>query len=156
VTWHLVSISTCINCDISAEQIVNGFDWAVENEIDIISNSWEIPNIPSTPIEEAISNALNNGRNGKGCVVVFPAGNDYYESVRYPANIITDILTVGAISFDGKRAIFSNYGGLLDVVTPGDMVTTDEQGENGSGPDDYILLFMALLLLVLLLLVYRL
>lgn len=76
-------------------------------------------------IDDAISNALRNGRSGKGCVVVFASGNDYQSTVGYPANCNPEVIAVGAISSSGMRASFSNYGSALDVVAPGeDVITT--------------------------------
>ena len=70
-------------------------------------------------ITDAIDNALTNGRNNKGCVVVFAVGNDSIASVSFPANCVSEILTVGAIDNLGNKADFSNYGIELDVVAPG-------------------------------------
>lgn len=68
-------------------------------------------------------NALLWGRNGKGVVVVFATGNEA-ENVKFPANCDENILAVGAINNNGRRANFSNYGSKLDVVAPGVDITT--------------------------------
>jgi len=94
----------------------DGINWAWQNGADIISNSWG--SVRYEVIDDAISNALTKGRNGKGCIIVFASGNDYGQ-VSYPANSNPNILSVGAISSDGRRASFSNYGRELDVVAPG-------------------------------------
>jgi len=140
----LTSISISLLFSDTPQQIASGFNWAVENEMDVISNSWG-GYAPSLIITDAISNALNNGRNGKGCVVVFASGNENNTSVRYPGNAFSDILVVGAMSpcgerknpnsCDGETNWGSCYGNLLDVVAPGvKMPTTDRQGENGQNP----------------------
>jgi len=55
---------------------------------------------------------------------VFGTGNEN-GALRYPANSNPDILTVGAITSDGSRSDFSNYGSQLDVVAPGtDILST--------------------------------
>ena len=52
--------------------IANCFAEAVNRGADVISNSWG-GGSPSTQIDAAITNAVNNGRNGNGCVVLFAA-----------------------------------------------------------------------------------
>ena len=47
------------------EQYASGFDWARENNVDIISNSWGVLDT-SMLIETAIRRAISEGRNGKG------------------------------------------------------------------------------------------
>jgi parallel beta-helix repeat protein len=102
----------------------DGINWACSNGADIISNSWG-SSVQYDVIDDAIDNALVNGRNGKGCIVIFAAGNDYSSTVAYPANVNLKIITVGAIGMDGRRANFSNYGTVLDVVAPGvDILST--------------------------------
>lgn len=121
-------------------KLADGFDFAVDNGCSVINNSWEcIYN--SDLLNEAISNALENGRNGKGCIVTFSVGNTNSNNLTYPANLNPDIITVGAISPNGKRKIpyefdnidwGSNYGALLDVMAPGVFIsTTDRVGSYG-------------------------
>ncbi|MCF8360919.1 MAG: S8 family serine peptidase [Prolixibacteraceae bacterium] len=75
-------------------------------------------------LNDEISYALELGRNGLGCVVVFSTGNDN-SSVNYPANSNSDIIAVGAMSPCGERKNpsscdgenwGSNYGSTLDLV----------------------------------------
>lgn len=115
--------------DVNADQeLATGIAMASQSS-DVISCSWGYKGVPSNLITDAIHyNALLWGRNGKGVVVVFAAGNDN-GSILYPANCDENILAVGAIGKDGKKAKFSNYGMELDVVAPGvDITTTNVQG----------------------------
>ncbi len=111
--------------------IAKGFDFAVNNGASVISNSWRSLYNSST-LNDAILNAIRNGRNGLGCVVVFAAGNEN-SSVAYPANFNDSILVVGAMSPCGERKNpnscdgenwGSNYGTKLDVVAPGVNIPT--------------------------------
>ena len=95
----------------------DGINWAWKNGADIISNSWESA-VQYDAIDEAIDSALVYGRNGKGTIIIFASGNNN-DSIAYPANSNPDIIVVGAIAINGKRANFSNYGTQLDVVAPG-------------------------------------
>lgn len=112
-----ISNRTDIILPVLSEKWANGINWAVENDVDILSCSWHAD--PNELLNDAIQNAFTNGRHGKGCVVVFAAGNDSINSISYPANCNEKILVVGAIDSTGVRASFSNYGTGLDLVAPG-------------------------------------
>ena len=99
----------------------DGINWAWQNGADVISNSWG-STIMYDVIDDAIDNALQNGRDGKGTLIVFASGNDYNNVVSYPANSNPDILAVGSITSSGNRSDFSNYGNQLDVVAPGSNI----------------------------------
>src|SRR5690606_42103144 len=99
-------------------------------------------------IETVIENALNNGRNGKGCVIVFTSGNIEGLITEFPANSDDRIIVVGAMSpcgeranpssCDGQTGWGSSYGQKLDVVAPGvDIPTTELSGNAGWNPGDY-------------------
>ena len=102
-------------------QLAQGINWAVAHDVDVISCSWYA--VQNQELEEAIQNAFTNGRQGKGCVVVFAAGNkelnDTSFNVKYPANCNEKILVVGAIDSTGYIADDSCYGTELDLVAPG-------------------------------------
>lgn len=102
----------------SRQKRADGFNWAVLNGVDIVSNSWG-SGVQYDVIDDAIDNALTNGRGGLGCIIVFAAGNNYGNPVSYPANYTGAILAVGSITSTGARSNFSNIGTNLDVVAPG-------------------------------------
>ncbi len=127
------------------EELARGFDWAVEQGVDVIncSWSWDEENL-SQMLEDAITNALDNGRNGLGMVVVFSAGNTN-GAIGYPGNSNDAIITVGAmspceervrkkpsgqISTCSEASWGSNYGSELDIVAPGIYIptTTENNG----------------------------
>lgn len=125
---ELISIShSFTNFPTLSGHLAIGMSWAYQNGADVINNSWGDNdtlgyNFGSALLENAITNAITSGRNGKGTVVVFATGNeDRY--LRYPAIKMPDILAVGAINSTGNRwvnsSLGSNYGTLLDVVAPG-------------------------------------
>ncbi len=142
----LISISINLQFSDTPLQLASGFNWARTNNVDIISNSWG-GYAPSNIITDAISLAINTGRNGKGCLVVFAAGNENNTNIRYPGSAIPDVIVVGAMSPCGQRKNPSScdgegwgscYGTQLDVVAPGvKMATTDRQGTNGYTTTDY-------------------
>lgn len=132
------------------QKVADGFNFATTNGASVISNSWFSPT-PQAILTDAIQNAISNGRNGRGCVVVFATGNDN-SAVRYPANAIPDIIAVGAMSpcgerksptsCDGESWWGSNFGTTLDIVAPGVFIpTTDRTGSAGYSSGDYFLTF---------------
>ena len=127
--------------------IANGISWAWNNGADVLSNSWGMnPEFPSTPITNAITDAINKGRGGLGSVVLFAAGNDNENSLPFPAGNQL-VIAVGATSPCDQRKSpsscdgepwGSNYGNGLDVVAPGvKWWSTDMTGSAGYASGDY-------------------
>lgn len=111
----------------SEDEIASGISWAWINGADVISCSWgsyAATNHHCVLLENAIINAMNNGRGDKGSVVVFALGNSGNTTVGYPGRFDSRILTVGAIQRNGMRWSDSSYGPALDVVAPGDSITS--------------------------------
>ncbi len=118
----------------------SGFNWAVSQGADVINCSWGLSN-PCSLLTAAIQNATTQGRDGKGCVVIFSSGNKKFgdnDPVLYPGSL-SYVMAVGAISYNGQRKNLStpdgenwwssNYGGTLDVMAPGVYIsTTDVNG----------------------------
>lgn len=130
----LISISRGFSPAVTSANVADGFLWAYQNGADIISCSWGGGGKVKV-IEDAIKEALTNGRNGKGCVVVFDSGNSDSPSVLFPGKPISEVLMVGAISQCGERKSpsscdgsiswrGSNYGTDLDLVAPGVLMPT--------------------------------
>lgn len=132
-------------------KLANGITWAYQNGADILSNSWG-GGSPSSAITNAINNAVNFGRNGKGCLVLFSSGN-HNTDVAYPATL-SNVVAVGATNmFDERKSPAtayhdecwyndchggSNFGAEIDVVAPGVFVyTTDISGSAGYSSGDY-------------------
>lgn len=133
---NLISISVYFSYATN-QMIGSGFEWAYNNNVDIISNSWG-GFAPSDYLKNRIDKLLNEGRNGKGIIIVFATGNDD-SFVQYPAKYNDKILAVGAIDITTNRAGFSNYSEELDIMAPGDRIpTTDRQGETGYNSETFI------------------
>ncbi|MBQ9450723.1 MAG: S8 family serine peptidase [Bacteroidales bacterium] len=130
----ILRISTSFDSfnDLGAD-LASGFAWATANGADVINCCWGAPEVGetfnSTILENAISDALVQGRSGKGCVVVYSSGKEA-SGVAYPANADDRILVVGAMTSTGTRLFTSNYGNALDVVAPGENNITTEP-DNG-------------------------
>ena len=138
--------------DPTAEEIARGFRFASNNNCSVINCSWHTSE-DSEELEDAILYAMQNGREGLGCIVVCASGNDGEGAQTRPSLYSDDIIVVGAMSTCAKRVHFStclngedwdnvswgsNFGMHLDVVAPGIWIpTTDVTGEYGACDGDY-------------------
>lgn len=140
------------------------FAWAADHGADVISCSWgpadgdyrnssDLLHSFAAPLPDhtrlAIDYAATQGRNGKGCIITFAAGNgnesvdlDGYAS--YP-----NVFAIAACNDQGQRSYYSDYGnaisccfpsndvsdipGRLRPLTPG-IWTTDRTGLKGRNP----------------------
>ncbi|NEO39380.1 MAG: S8 family serine peptidase [Moorea sp. SIOASIH] len=116
------------------------FDWAVDHGASVISCSWGAASayFPlSLRQRAAITRAATKGRQGKGCVIVFAAGNanrpvsgTIYER-GWPNNLLKgstewlsgfavhpDVITVSACNSLGKKSAYSNWGENVSVCAP--------------------------------------
>lgn len=112
--------------DIGSYLEAKAFIWAADHGADVISCSWGpkdsswadshkgmderkvIPMPASTRL--ALDYAREKGRNGKGCVIVFAAGNGN-ESVdldMYASN--KNVMAVASCNDRGKRCVYSDFG----------------------------------------------
>ena len=124
----------------SESEYIEAFNKANELGADIICNSWGTYNATDA-LKDTINNLAQNGRNGKGTIIIFAAGNDS----RYMGNdesAIPSVLGVGASNKSNDRTTYSNYGEELDLLTPGGdvigMATTDLTSYQGITSNDYI------------------
>ncbi len=123
--------------DESIEQI---FDWAQEKGASVISCSWGASAVYfplSLRQRAAITRAATKGRNGKGCVILFAAGNanrpidGTLNEKNWVKNIVSgntkwlsgfaihpDVIAVAATTSLGKKAAYSNWGKAISVCAP--------------------------------------
>lgn len=79
---------------------------------------------PNAMIRQSIDFA-----HASGCVVVAAMGNDDTDIPFYPASY-WNVIAVGATDGWDRRAYFSNYGLLLDVVAPGEAIYSTYPGDS--------------------------
>lgn len=119
-----------------SQELASAISWAWQNGASIINNSWgdqgaTVSQLHSALLENAITNAITQGRNGLGCIVTFASGNKA-PTLDYPGNFDERILCVGSIDAGGNRSSFSAYGSKLDVVAPGrNILSTLPNNETG-------------------------
>jgi subtilisin family serine protease len=116
------------------------FGWAVDRGASVISCSWG-PSAVYYPLSlrqrAAITRAATEGRNGKGCVIVFAAGNanrptnGTINESGWRNNAISgstswlggftvhpDVIAVSASTSLNKKAAYSNWGAEISVCAP--------------------------------------
>lgn len=115
------------NKELSDFMIEMIFERVVDLGADIVSCSWGRPGLSadgqsmidvplSTRQREAVVRATREGRNGKGCVVLFAAGNNnrpVSDFCRLP-----EVIAVGASTSMDERADYSNFGPTLSILGP--------------------------------------
>jgi subtilisin family serine protease len=118
---------------LGSQQEANAFRWAADNGADVISCSWGPqdgewfnPNDPlhtryvplpaSTKL--AIDYATTQGRGGKGCVILFAAGNGN-ESVDNDGYASYErVIAVSACNDQSKRSVYSDFGQAVWCAFP--------------------------------------
>lgn len=125
----------------SPNEVENVIDDAWQNGADVLSNSWGGPE--DDGIEAAFVRARENGRNGKGSVIVKSAGNRGHlnNEVTFPATV-PGMLVVGAVDKNDNKWYYSPEDNEVNIVAPsgdirgdGDVRTTDRMRSSGYEPD---------------------
>jgi subtilisin family serine protease len=144
---------------ISDPAIKTLFQYAIDHHADVISCSWSAGawNFPlSTLMNAIIHKAATQGRrNGKGCVILFAAGNEDRPLDGVKDGTISvqgfalhpDVIAVAASNSQDKRSSYSNFGPEISICAPSNgspgrgIVTTDRRGTNGYSANDYTFTF---------------
>ncbi|MFZ4713355.1 MAG: S8 family peptidase [Bacteriovoracaceae bacterium] len=107
---------------------IKAIQYAIKMKVNVMSNSWG-GGAASKALEDAIKAA-----NKAGIVFVAAAGNDANNNDKmpsYPASYKVDnVISVAALSANGKMASFSNYGASsVHVMAPGDKILSTYPGK---------------------------
>jgi serine protease len=95
--------------------IAEGVLYAVSKNVKVINMSLG-GSMKSPILEAAIKKAVD-----AGITVVASAGNNYGESVSYPA-AYEGVISVSATNWENKLAEFSSYGAFVDIAAPGEAI----------------------------------
>lgn len=152
---------------LGSQQEANAFQWAADHGADVISCSWGPPDgdwwDPTDPTHTqpvplpsgtrlAMDYVTTNGRGGKGCIILFAAGNgnEPVENDGYAS--YSKVIAVAACNDRGKRSVYSDFGKAVwcafpssdfghppfnqpDPLTAG-IWTTDRVGKKGYNTGD--------------------
>lgn len=101
------------------DRIAKGILYAANMGADVINLSlgWT-RSMDTKYLNEALNYAL-----GRGVIIVAAAGNNNNNASIFPCAHY-DVICVGAATIDGSLADFSNYGGEVDVLAPGDEIVS--------------------------------
>ena len=141
---------------ISSDSIEQLFDYARINGADVISCSWGVNAeffTLSSRMHRAIRKAATQGRGGKGCVILFAAGNEdspvdgFKNGVRVRSGfaIHPDVMAIAASTSHDVRSHYSNFGEEIWVAAPSSgaggkgITTTDRSGFHGYEEGDFTL-----------------
>ena len=106
------------------EIVETAIKYAADHGAKVISNSYSYVS-PKETIDAAFQYAID-----KGCIMVQSAGNTNYNIPLYPYASMSEVISVGATTIEGERweisgsSAGSTYGDYLDVVAPGENITT--------------------------------
>lgn len=142
------------------ESIEQMFQWAIAQGAAVISCSWS-PAAINFPLSlrqrNALTQAATRGRQGKGCVIVFSAGNanrpvsGVVNEQGWPRNAVSgrtewlsgfavhpDVITVSACTSLNEKAAYSSWGQHIAVTAPSNnghpTVSLPETGQIKTGP----------------------
>ncbi|NJK65711.1 MAG: S8 family serine peptidase [Microcoleus sp. CSU_2_2] len=123
--------------DDSVEKI---FNWAIDKKAAVISCSWGSSTVDyplSLRQSAVITKAATQGRGGRGCVILFAAGNanrpvnGTINEKGWPNNVLSgqtrwlsgfavhpDVIAVSASTSLNKKAAYSNWGSSISVCAP--------------------------------------
>jgi subtilisin family serine protease len=143
---------------LGSQQEADAFVWAADHGADVISCSWGPADgvwwDPNDPVHQqvvplpdstrlAMDYAVRTGRGGKGCVLLFAAGNGNESVANDGYASHSQVIAVAACNDSGKRSAYSDFGPAVwcafpsndgePAQTPG-IWTTDRTGTLGYNP----------------------
>lgn len=103
-----------------ASWIISGIDWAVKNDMDIVTMS--IQGSDSQALHDAVDVAYNSG-----LLLVAASGNTNGDPVAYPA-AYDSVIAVTAVDNIYQRASFSSKGPQIELAAPGVNIYSTVKG----------------------------
>jgi cell wall-associated protease len=101
----------------SSDAFARGIIYAVDNGADVINMSLGWPrSLETKTLRDAVFYAL-----GQGVPIVAAAGNNNSSEPLFPC-AYDGVICVAASNINGKFAGFSNYGGHVDTIAPGEFI----------------------------------
>ncbi|MCH7813082.1 MAG: S8 family serine peptidase [Planctomycetes bacterium] len=111
----------------TAAETASAYIFARQQGVDVHNNSWGYGvGVPAPDVvADTIETVFNDGRDGKGMVILFAAGN---EGIRNETDIsaLPWVIAVGSSNAADQRASHSNFGFHLEVLAPSNNACPDE------------------------------
>lgn len=103
----------------ASRRIAKAIFYAARRRVDVINLSlgW-----PSSMDTQFMRNAIAEAER-LNVLVVAAAGNNNSKANIYPCAYYS-VVCVGSVDIDGKMSRFSNYGGEVDILAPGDQIVS--------------------------------
>lgn len=122
-----------LSSGLGSQREADAFTWAVDHGADVISCSWGPPDgrwfrlndpahnqvfaLPAST-KLAIDHAVANGRGGKGCVIMFAAGNGNESVDNDGYASYSKVTAVAACNDRGRRSVYSDFGNAVWCAFP--------------------------------------
>lgn len=128
----------------SSHDLYEMFEHCIKNGADIISASWGTidAQFPLNKYKKSIiRKAAKQGRNGKGAIVLFAAGNEGAKRINNFGHL-PEVITVGATDSRDKHPSYSNTGPELTICAPSDgdipVLAAKASWDSSKSLNDYI------------------
>jgi hypothetical protein len=118
VTIHAVRVLDCSGNG-SSSSIIAGVDWVGGHRISPAVVNMSLGGPAYDPLDTAVRNSI-----ATGLTFVIAAGNASVDASSTSPARVTQAITVGATDISDIRAVFSNYGPVLDLFAPGQSITS--------------------------------
>jgi subtilisin family serine protease len=118
VMLHAVRVLSCQGSG-STSGVVAGIDWVTSNK--------QLPAVANMSLGGGADRALDDAVRrsvAAGVVYAIAAGNDNKDACNTSPARADEGITVGATTNSDARASFSNFGGCVDIFTPGHNITS--------------------------------
>lgn len=131
------------NSSISDDTIKRQFGYVATQGAWVVSCSWGVAADEfylSTAMDEAIAECATQGRNGRGCVIVFAAGNANHDVNDPQGGTVDgfathpDVICVAACNSRDEKSSYSNFGKEISICAPSSgaggrgILTSDVRG----------------------------
>lgn len=99
--------------------VVAGIDWVHSNHVGPAVANMSLGGDPSAAIDEAVKSAT-----AAGVTIVVAAGNSAQDACLESPARAPEAITVAASKSDDTIAAFSNFGKCVDIIAPGENITS--------------------------------
>ncbi len=114
-------VARIFGADGAAGDIEAAWEWAIDQDADIMSNSWGAAGVYREDDIDMVQNAMDSGT-----LPIISSGNDGVESTGGPGNV-----------YDGVSVGMSNEELLMNPGSTGEMISTSDDWDDMDGTEDW-------------------